>query len=359
MARRRNFYKYPRVLQPKRWCKNGCVPDGSFIRTVGDAQNHIMRFRRKVILCHPVMTFYGNGGLSYGSTSAAGTTNLWRVRFHSGHGAARLRFAIANDDTGSTNPRITIDATIAGGATTSRTIYLGLQASGGSRRGPSSLNWRYPTINISANTTYEILVKAIDTACPLGITAIEESTSDVTADYYFNYEPGAGTPIYDVIRQRYLQGLSEMWRHNGSHLLSWTHVNNTGSPQAAPTFNSATWTNVVDRSSTSVSASTPGFYLGDSGYRLDNRCRLSDGTTLNVVFAVYASTNVGSTGEVRLHDGSSAICSVTGIGTTAQWYTSTTTISNCDTLGKVDLQARDSTPNTLTLHAASLYTYLA
>lgn len=351
------FLQYPRLLNHKRWCKNGDVPDATFLRDLVYAQNHIMACRRKVILRHPVKTFYGNGGITYGLT---GTTNLWRTRFHSGYGAARLRFLLPilrSASSSAADPRIDIDVTVAGGATTTRTIRSGVIA--GASDGPDRIEWRKPVVNISANTTYEILIKAIDYCRPLGVVIMEEATPTMTADYYHNFEPGIEQPIYDSTRQSILQGLSQLWRRNGSHLLGWTNVDKSGTWEAAPTYASTTWTNVVD-AATSVSSSSAGYYLGDTSYLLDKWCRLSDSNTLDVVLAVYGSMSAGSTGEVRLEDSTGTRCSITGIGTTAQWYTTTTTISNCDTLGKVDLQARTSNvANTLTLRAVSLYTYLA
>jgi hypothetical protein len=365
MAVRRGSVGIPRQINHKRWCKNGDIPDASFLRELVYGQNHIMSARRKVIFRHPIHTFHGNGGLSGGFSAAAGTTNLWRALFHSGHGCTRLRFLIgfaATTNASATDPRIDIDVTEFGspGSTLTTTLRAGASL-GGTENGPNRILWRKPVSEtLVDNQQYEILIKAIDYATPLGLCVIEEAQTSLNNDYFHAIEPGIDTPIYDSIRERTLQGLSEIWRHNGSHLLNWTFVGTSLAPWTPPTYSSTTWTNVVD-GSTSVSSSTPGYYLGDSGgYRLENWCRLSDDTSLNVVFGAYASMSAGSTGEVRLQNGGGTVCSLTGITTTPQWHTTTTTINGTDTLDKVDLQARTSNgANTLTLHAVSLYTYLA
>jgi hypothetical protein len=348
--------QYPRLANHKRYAKNGDIPDVAFLRQLIDGQNHLMRYRRKTVFrapCNMTSPFAGS----------AGTTNRWRFRFHSGYGAKRLRFSFGfgmDVSSASTDPRIDIDVTVAGGATTTRTIRSGaiVDLAKGVLTTPSTIDWRRPVVNISANTTYEVLVKAIDYCRPLGLVAFEEADTDTSVDYYHEFEPGSEQPVYDSIRQRILEGYSNMWRRNGSHLLNWTDVDDTG----PGTFASTTWTNVVD-GSTSVSASTPGFYLGDTGYRLDQWCRLSDQTALTCVFAVYGSMSASNTGEVRLQDASGTVVSSASlpvITTTPQWYAAAVTIQNCDTLGKVDLQARTSNAaNTLTLNAVSLYTYLA
>jgi hypothetical protein len=59
-----------------------------------------------------------------------------------------------------------------------------------------------------------------------------------------------------------------------------------------------------------------------------------------------------------LQNSAGTVVSIAGIGTTPQWYTTTTTIDTAS-LGKCDLQFRQSdATNQLSLHAVSLYTYL-
>jgi hypothetical protein len=348
------FLSYPRLINHKRWARNGQIPDAAFLRALVDGQNHIMAQRRKCIIATPVRCELWWSG-------ASGTTNLWRVRCHTGHGASKLRFKIgmaSNVSSSAADPRIDIDVTEAGGATTTRTVRAGVSYST-TTDGPSAFVFRSPTVAVDPDTTYEILVKAIDYIRPQSLAITEESSSDFTDDYYHNIEPGVETSIWDTIRQRTLEGLSNLWRRNGTHLLSWSEVGWIDGGATFPggvALNSAspTWTNLVDRSSTSVSASSAGFYLGHTPSQL---CRMSDGNTLNVVLAVYGAMSAG-TGSIRLQDSTGTRCSLTGIGTTPQWYTTTTTIANTNTMtGKVDIQFQ-TTGGSFTARAVSLYTYL-
>jgi hypothetical protein len=356
MANRYAYRQFPRLVHANRFAANGNIPDAQFLGELVFGQNHIMAHRRKVVFRVPAR-------MDSVRVGSAGTINLWRFRFHAGYGATKLQFLIAfgvDVNSASGDPRIDIDVTEAGGATTTRTVRAGavIDATKGVTTTPSLIQWSRISADITANTTYEVLVKTIDYCRPLGMTVIESANTSLSTDYFHELEPGVDQPIYDSTRQRTLQGLSQIWRRNGSQLLNWSFPDTTSS-SSAPTFASTTWTNVID-ATTAVAASSAGFYLGDSNFRLNQWCRLSDATTLDVVLAVHASMSAGSTGEVRLQDSGVTRCSITGITTTPQWHTTSTTIANCDTLGKVDLQARTSNAaNTLTLNAVSLYTYLA
>jgi hypothetical protein len=349
------FLRFPRLLNHRRWCVNGRIPDASFLQQLVYGANHVMAQRRKVIMCTPQRCELWWIG-------ASGTTNLWRARFHTGHGASKLQFKVAlsaSVDSSAADPRLTFSLTDVGAATTTtRTIRQGVSY-GTTTDGPSAFVYREPVMACSPNTTYELLVQAIDYIRPQSLAITEVATTSMSADYYHDLEPGIETPIYDSIRQRILEGYSNMWRRNGAHLLSWSEVGWIDGGSNFPgnqSLTSATWQNLVDRSSTSVSSSTPGYYLGYAPHRL---CRISDGNTLNVVFAAYASCSAG-TADIRLQDSTGTRCSLTGIGTTPQWYSTTTTIANTNTMtDKVDLQYQKNGGGNVNIRAVSLYTYLA
>ncbi len=346
--------KHPRILHAKRFARNGSVPDASFTREIISAQNHIMRYRRKVLFRSGSVFTTGDSHASFMTTA--------RWRSHLGYAATRVKFLLlfgADVANGATDPRVTISATIAGGATTSTVVRCGqiMDSGVGVKNAPSLIAVRRASIEVQPNTTYEFSVSRTDSYVrPLSILAYEESDPDFSQDYYHQNQTGVNGAIVDSTRQRTLEGLSNTWRRNGAQLLNWCDADTS----LASTFTSTTWVNVLNPLLSTVTSSSPGFFLGDEDFRLGRMCRLSSNGELNCVIAAYGSMSAGSTGEVRLESASGTVCSISGISTTPQWYFGPVNLQDVGTLDKVDLQARTSNAaNTLTLHAFSLYTYLA
>lgn len=331
---------YMPKIHAKRFARNGMVPDAKFASGLVRHLNHTIAYRRKT-----VWTFG-----DWDTTAPSGTPH--RFRFHSGVGATKLmlRLGIYTPPTESPGGgTVTISVTVAGGATTTVEIVTGI--SSGQTLSPDAVGWYRPEIAISENTAYEVSI-AVSEARVVSGCAFERANNVTSSNaYYVDEPPNTFYPIYDQLRQNLLESYSTVFLRNGSHLMSWS-MNAT----TAPTFTTTTWTNVLD-SSTSVSSATPGYYLGDTGRDLTQHCRIKDGTTVDVVFAVYGNCTGGSTGEVRLQNSGGTILSKTGITSTAQWHTTTTTIGSVELVSKADLQARVAAGgSTLNLHAVCLYT---
>ncbi len=338
----------PKYINHEKWCANGLVPDVRFLNLALRSQNHAMAYRRKTFMT------WGDWDNSFAGTT--GTSYLWRFRCHTGYGATHIEFMLGMglDLNGyGTTPVTTIDVTIAGGATTTYTFDYGSDATA-TADSPSRVIWMDPKVAVSANTTYEVTISTAQFARPISVCAYEVA-SDVVDDsvsYFNETQPNTFTPVYDGLREKLLVGLSNMWKRNGSHLYTWAGDGDG----VNPTYNSTTWTNIID-GSTTYGAAIPGIILNTDD-QLSALCRYKDSAaqTLSVVMAVHGSTNSGSTGAVRFYDGSTTLASITNISTTPQWYT--TTVSAFDLPEKVYIEARDSTPNTLTLNAVCLYAYL-
>jgi hypothetical protein len=347
--------KYQPNLEPLRFARNGMIPSSAFVggsSGFSGRQNHSLSYRRKC--------FLATGDFDNAPTGVVGDTVLYRAYCHTGHATTHIGFRIGmglDSHASATDPRIEVKITISGGASTTATVRHGINSDGTSDA-PYQMSVRRLTIAANADTRYEIEIKAINYARPVFVVAYEIAPAiiDEATDYFHESQVSVGHPVFDNLRSRALIGMSQMWRHNGSHLLTWPGaVDGT-----SPTYSTATWTNVLD-ATTAVAASSAGYYLGgDADTYLTRHCRQSDGTTLNVVLAVHGSCSILNTGEVRLEDSTGTRCSITGITTTPQWHVATTTIANVDTMGKVDLQARTgSVINTFTLNAACLFSYLA
>jgi hypothetical protein len=340
---------YPRLIQPARFARNGLIPEWGFAKRCVDAHNHVHAYRRKCLLTWSDWQDVGAG--------SAGTVAALRFRFHSGHGATYLafRFALALDTTHTgVNPGVQVAVKIVGGATTTATLYAG--ASNTSEVDtPSNVAWRNTKVALTGDTDYEVTISTVDYGRIFSALSYEIANDSIDSGtgYPIGVDPTIGTPIIHSLRKAQIENASWLWRHNASQLLTWPGAY----PSADPTYASLTWTNVID-AATAIAASSAGWKPTNSGdMGLWTR---AGSNVLNVVIAAMCSVAGGATGEVRLQDGTGTRCSITAMGTAAAWYTLATTISAVDTIDKLDLQARVSNAlHTMTLHAVSVYAYLA
>jgi len=330
---------YLTLLQHKEWARNGSVPHHAFARRVLETMNHVSKNRRKTVAQWSTTP----------NDEDQPRSGFNRGYFRTGHAATHVVFVLYVGCTGSADGSAgyTASLTEVGGATQSRTGHMS-SIVGTGNLGPTDNSTSITPFAVSPNTEYTWSVEVTMSARIRG-GLIHERATDETLDYFSDSRPSADHPINDSLREEMLVGLSETWKKNGSHLLSWPSHRN-------PPFTSTTWTNVLDDATTAPGATTPGFYLSD----LQQHCRLSEPTTLRVKLCAYGDCAGGSTGEIRLEDSTGTRCSLTGIGATTQWYTTTTTIANVDTMTKVDLQARVAAGgSTFTLHSVDLWTYVA
>lgn len=348
--------RYPRFISHLRYARNNFVPEAPFARRLINGQNHVMAFRRK--------TFLNASALDGRFAGAAGETILYRSYFHTGHGATgiKVKVGIGSDNLSSgVDPIVRFKLTKVSGGSADVYLHAG-NHSGSADDSPSAVTWRDGIIPCDADADYYIDVVATDYARVLSV-CVWEAASDIVneaTNYYVDPDPTVGFPIWDSMRQKQLVGMSQIWRRNAGQIMTWP---GPGTGSGLTRTGVTTWLNAIDGSSTSVTASTPGFWLGDDEWPLDRWQRYSDaiaGLTINVVFACYASCTGSATGEVKLENSTGTICSITGMGTAAAWYTSATTLANWDPSSKADLMYRTSNAaNTVTIHAACLYAYLA
>lgn len=354
--------RYPTRLDWERWCRNGDIPDAALARLFERYQNHIMAWRRKVIfeVCGDLL----------GATSAIGATDAdttyWRSRFHSGHGASEIRFRLLCGRSRTQpphSPRVEIDVTEVGGGTTTLTINFGNFGDDyvNVTDAPDELVEFRRGVSILADTDYTVAVRGIGGGRPVAVDCYEYADPEVDDDrnYFIEIGPSGEFPIYDLLRQRLTEGLSQMFLANGAHLITFAGLGDG----SARSITGTTWTNLIDGSSTSVSASTPGYDFdneSDGGALLETLlplCRLSAGNDLPITLAVFGNTSAGSTGEFRLEGSGGTACSITGITTTLQWHTTDTTLQNVDSITKVDPQLRNGTGGqTTNVYAVSVYT---
>ena len=177
----------------------------------------------------------------------------------------------------------------------------------------------------------------------LAASVFEVALAPDTANGYI--EDGSaltyGAPILDATRQNIATYLPQVWTYGGAQSWNWT-VETT----AITRVSSTTPLNVIDTTSTAVSAATPGATLD-----LRNRSTIRR-TTVPMAFKAYGS-NPSANGVVVLKDSTGTILATIAVTATDGWDEKTVDLPA--TLAKYDIQFASGAASTTTLYAVSLY----
>lgn len=331
----------PKLIEHRRDTLNGHYPSATYYRRVVDALNHLTAYRHKQV--------YSSSALLGDNTiGAAGANTIARFKFRSGHGAkyVRIILVLGKDITGGVATDPTVSVVIGASINTSGPHSWG-QSPTATTDAPS--DWRIvnDVLPIDPDADYGCEVKTTDYARVLAVAVYElgEPTISEAVDYYSGESFGADSPIYDAPQARILEGLSNIWRHNGGTVCHWGLRDG-----AARTRSSATAVNLVDNSTTGApTAATP-------GWTLDLTYRATEGrATVPVEIAAYGAMSAGSgvSGTVLLVDsGGTTVATVTINSNTAGWFTTTALLPA--TAAKYDLKFAGDGVNTISVYAVSL-----
>lgn len=340
----------PWVRQPFVYARNGTLPSGQWRRTLIAAANHLKKYQRKEL-------FASSGQLtSIPAAAGAGARQRWRFRAPTGYGAQAfvLTGLMAKTPTVGGGPAYTeIKAVPVGGGTTlTKRIYYGNVASGVTV--DDSLDelgeFSITTDRCVENQTYEFEVADYENARIAQLTVYELAESLVTpplfAPYLDDSYAAVGAPILDTHRALLLQYLTEMWNRNAAVVFQFAAEQDSA---AAPELASATETNILDETSTTVTPSTPG-WQHDMTYK-----RSKTNTVVKAEFAVYAKTTVGSGGVVKLKNSAGTLATISGINTAPAWFSTSADVPA--TADKLDVHMSTST-GTIRVLSAGLYLYV-
>lgn len=343
-----------------RAARNGMVPDANFASALARGFNQAQAWRRKEVFNA------GDGRVPNFAPAAGSTVNQARFRCHTGYAATHLvwRYVLIPPDASTaTNPTITFKATRSGPVTVSETVHFGAVSTGGTITRPDQWRIGYVEMPVLANTTYECEVESGDGGICFALEVHEKALQyvDTSVNYHVDPTVAAGQLITADPRSDLLVGTAAVWRRNGSHLLNYTTWDNT--PR---TIASTTYTNVHDATTGGVVSSSVGWI--NDGTWLQGALRTSEeGRLPYATLCAYANISAGAgTGQIRLESNwagaDPTLIEVTGIGTTAQWYTTNAQLGagafGLADFTKFDLQGKaDSGGATLSVHAASLYLY--
>lgn len=345
--------RYPRIMHPNKWCMNGMIPDAYFWRQAVDAANHVLAYRPKM--------FMSIGDMDNRVSSAAGTVNAYRFQCSTGWGTKSIRFDLTmgqdNVKPNGSNPNAVIDVVNVNGTVVgTSTIYYGANIDADQTTDALNEYGEFSVdIDVNPGTTYTVVVNAVGSGRILALAAYEihHDTVDPVVNYFVRQATSVFTPIFDANREIVLRSLSEVYRFNGAHLMTYPG-DGTG---AAVSTTGTTWTNFID-GATAYADDSAGFDFDPTSLVVS--CRLKDVNVLPVTFAVYGNVTAGvSLGEVRLQDSLGTACSLATIDTALGWYSVDTTIDLTTRNNKIDLQFRNKAAGTTNIYAVCLYSMAA
>lgn len=330
-----------RPLSLKRWLQPKLVPSASLAKVEAGLYGHVARYRRKQIYTH-----HGQVVAIPASVDTLGDLDGPRFYCHPGFLAKNLVFRL-----GLARPNYTVPETVPEGpgnpliritvvGTTSGTnVYEathGLSGGGTSQDVPDEWSWPRVVAPIVAQENVHVRVQLLNEARLITMLCYEEASRDDSEYALANITADVSSPIHHKHRRDLGQNSTFMWKSNGAHLMNW-------------------WDH---RAASGISSAS--YITLQTGWRLETTYHNTIAqATVPVKFAVYASTTAGSAGKAKIINasGGATIAEITGIGTTAQWYTATGSIPAGTT--DVTLQSACDGTNFVTVTNASLFEFQA
>lgn len=340
-------------IEWRKFCINGYPVSAQFQNLLNESTNQAVLHRTRQLFWVPVKP-------DYISSSGTATRTRWRFAFRTSTYAHAIRAVVAlqppsgSDYNKNSYGKLTIysdatETTIVGTAY----FYYGNAGSGSA----VTAGWKYTrTIGqyitgLSANTEYYAKFTDEDGACMM-TACVTELNSIASAGGHLPQTINHDSEVLALYRQQVATIQKQIWKNGGGTLLTWSD-DALGSFNVVSTASGAT-VNIFNRTSTTVSASTPGFYL--DGRYLTRRSQ----TTIPCTMKAYGGLTGAPLGSaLYLKDSSgSTVASITSFTTTAQWKSATFNLPAA--FGKYDLHF-SVTPfgggDALSLKAVSIYPY--
>jgi hypothetical protein len=338
------------IIQSQQKVRNGLVPDSQFHNAIIGQANNVAAFRGKDI-------FSSSGNLGIATPGGAGERVRWRFAFHTGPFCKTVRAKVLmcpvskfSNSNGYARLKIVDAGTLVTTGTDDFHYSPTIGASVAAANVPD--NWGYGEVEVavSPDTDYYGYVSDFDGGIALSCDVYEtQLLPDTTNGYVGPVHVAAQSGIFDNQRQDLAVLGDKMWRRGASQVFNWS----TDLDSEARTFVSvAADRNVVDNTSTTVSAATPGFTIDMTG-----KVTLAN-SVLNCVIACYGNRGAGTSGNQGVKVKNSAgtvLVNVIGAVAANGWFTSVVQLPA--TTAKYDLQGY-SNSGTFTLYAVSVYEYL-
>ena len=343
-------YGIPGLINTPGYVRNGKCPDGEFMKRCVRGTNHIAAFRKKLFYSHGRDLNSIPAGISGDRKFGAGYVwagyNTSRIQLHVG----MIRVAAAS--LSSCRVAVTV-VRLSDSSVQTLYFYNMASAAGHSADTPEKITWLTQGVDLPANNeAYAIAIVEENYARCVSVCAYTvggNPVNDTHTSIVTQTIGGVGAPILDDEQEDIFEAQTNIWKRNGT-VLAWYSFDTT-----VYEHSSATYTNLIDRSSTSVAATSP-------GYTIDLRYHaVKSSATVPVRLAVLAQrdSGTGSTGDNRCKftNGSEAL-ELTGIDGTLEWKVVDGTLPIGTAADKYDLQVRTASgSDSISFYAACILSY--
>lgn len=344
----------PGIISPRRFANNGKLPQSTLFRRIANGLNYIAGVQKKAIFRK------SNNPQSPSVTTGA---DIWWTYFRTSENHQGLQVLVGlyptdNSLSYGATPYMSWRIEDSSGSTVVSTQSLGYEGKRTVANQTNMVPGEMVTLDIfydglSSDTEYVLTLGSVNGVI-LGFASVAEVSAGEVDDTVTGVcNPGAFVdegPIYDAAVQDLVDAANGHWKHSGSHLLSWCCDYGVASAPTAVT--SATFTNAIDASGTSVSTSSAGWYL-----QLANKTTASRTTVpVKVAFSYLVSGTCNY--DIRLTDGTNSV-TISGITATPSgsgWNVTTGTLPASN--AKYDVQVRrNSGSGTLSFYGVSAWEY--
>lgn len=337
------------------FCRNGKHPSAQYWNQLNEATNQLALYRTKELF-----SFVNHTSWRGAVAAAAGSTPRWRAPFHTSrytHGIGVCVIIAPTEGTGlgydqNSYAKLTIYSDTTETTTiASETFVYGVNPTGTTRSGDLP-SWKVITKVIDGITSgTDLYCKFTNETYGNIMSATVFDLQSMTENFsgYNNQNITTQTPIYDTYRSNVATMQKNACKHGGAKVFNWT----TDDGASPLTTTSATSTNIIDRTSTAVSASTPGYTLVMTG-----KDRLSQSSGVPVVMKAFGKMSAGTNGTVVLVDSTNTVVASISAAftTTASWQSVSFNLPA--TSDKYDVRF-STTAGTFSLYAIGCYEYEA
>jgi len=299
----------PPLIHQRRFARNGKPPQAMFYKRVAEALNHTTAWRRKEFCA------FSQSLNALAARVATSDLPSWRTYLRTGHGVLKLEvnlvLGLAYGDAGpATAPEVYCQLLTPAGAVVQTSAVVECQKSASSDVGPDT--WTTARLDLPAadDTAYWLQLYLSDYARVISMEAHEVASSPIDTATTGAVDPrySTGSPIWDGSIGGIAAAQTELLRSNRRHLVSWSCYDGV----SAISNNTSTYKNILNGTSTTITAATP-------GWRIQNQyCNTYGRDDVPVEFAVYASATLNG-GYVKISDGSNEL--ETSVITAEGWYT--------------------------------------
>jgi hypothetical protein len=342
-------------IEIDRWCRNGQHPHVTFQNLLNQQANAAVLYRSKQVFSFgdTISSIPADPSIA---SFGVGDRARWRFAFRTGPYTHALYCVVVmrpqtSGYTTNSYGRLDIATNTAGTpAVASQTFGYGVDPSNGTGALNTWTGFRVIMNFIDGispdteyyGTFYDVDYGRILSACVFDLQSLTEHN-----DGYLGQGKTTHSPVLTQDRLNVVSISNALWQKGGSHV--WNFSVNDGT--APLSIGSTTATNIIDQTSTAISAATPGATLD-----MRNKDRISQTSGVPCVMKMFAKTSAASTGSVLLKDSAgSTIATCTTTSTTAAW--TSVSFNLPATVDKYDLQFKNSVGagKTTELYAVSIW----